>query len=118
MIRDPHEKLPFASVAREFHTSSVQDLHSQYDVEGGEVGLVGGEVGASVGDVVTGLSVGCLLGVSVTGFREGLGDGAREGLEEGARVGDDVLGLEDELCIEQMRSEGIIVRSSSKAISR
>ena len=74
----------------------IWPLPQPLEGEVGGVGLVGGEVGARVGDVVTGLTVGCLLGESVTGFNEGLVDGASEGLEEGARVGDDVLGLDDD----------------------
>lgn len=43
------------------------------------VGLVGGELGARDGLLV----IGCLLGVSVTGFKEGLEDGTCVGDELG-----------------------------------
>ena len=46
----------------------------------GGVGLVGGELGTRDGLLVIGLRADCLVGLSVTGFKEGLEDGTRVGV--------------------------------------
>jgi len=74
-----------------------QPLEGGVGIVGGGTGLVGGELGARNGLLVIGLRVGCLLGVfvtlgvSVTGFNEGLDDGTCVGDELGLFDGlDDV----------------------------